>query len=120
MSGAYIGSDMNSSQGNREFTEKILKYGYQSSLLENRSGNISGLGKNDFNTSFGQRKIVCCYKARLPGSFGSGLFSIQLICLDNQSRWFLKEITVYAFVMWDFLSKALNLKTTEPLLWPPY
>ena len=45
VSGAYIGSDMNSSQGNREFTEKILKYGYQESLQENRSGGISGLGK---------------------------------------------------------------------------
>ena len=45
VSGAYIGSDMSSSQGNREFTEKILKYGYQESLQENRSGGISGLGK---------------------------------------------------------------------------
>ena len=45
VSGAYIGSDMSSSQGNREFTEKILKYGYQASLQENRSGGISGLGK---------------------------------------------------------------------------
>lgn len=44
VSGAYIGSDMSSSQGNREFTEQILKYGYQSSLTDSRSGRINGLG----------------------------------------------------------------------------
>lgn len=45
VSGSYIGSDMSTSQGNREFTEKVLKYGYQSSMRDNRSGNISGLGR---------------------------------------------------------------------------
>lgn len=44
VSGSYIGSDMSASQGNREFTEKVLKYGYQSSLPDTRSGRISGLG----------------------------------------------------------------------------
>lgn len=44
VSGSYIGSDMSNSQGNREFTEQILKYGYQSSLQDSRSGRISGLG----------------------------------------------------------------------------
>ena len=29
VSGAYVGSDMSGTQGNREFTEKILKYGNQ-------------------------------------------------------------------------------------------
>ena len=45
VSGSYIGSDMNDSQGNREFTAKILKYGYQTSLRDNRSGRINGLGR---------------------------------------------------------------------------
>lgn len=45
VSGAYVGSDMSSSQGNREFTEKVLKYGYQSSLTDKASGRISGLGR---------------------------------------------------------------------------
>lgn len=44
VSGSYIGSDMSTSQGNREFTEKVLKYGYQSSLTDKRSGSITGLG----------------------------------------------------------------------------
>ncbi|MEG1562420.1 MAG: xanthan lyase [Bacteroides sp.] len=43
VSGSYLGSDMSSSQGNREFTENILKYGYQGSLSD-RSGRINGLG----------------------------------------------------------------------------
>lgn len=29
VSGSYIGSDMSNSQGNREFTETVLKYGYR-------------------------------------------------------------------------------------------
>ena len=45
VSGAYVGSDMSTSQGNREFTEKVLKYGYQESLRDNRSGQIDGLGR---------------------------------------------------------------------------
>lgn len=44
VSGAYVGSDMSGTQGNREFTEKILKYGYQSSLTDKSSNRISGLG----------------------------------------------------------------------------
>lgn len=45
VSGAYIGSDMSSTQGNREFTETVLKYGYQSSLPIRTSGEINGLGR---------------------------------------------------------------------------
>lgn len=45
VSGAYVGSDMSNTQGNREFTEKTLKYGYQSSLTDKRSGQINGLGR---------------------------------------------------------------------------
>lgn len=45
VSGSYVGSDMSTSQGNREFTEKVLKYGYQESLRDNRSGQIDGLGR---------------------------------------------------------------------------
>lgn len=45
VSGSYPGSDMSTSQGNREFTEKVLKYGYQGSLQNNRSGWINGLGR---------------------------------------------------------------------------
>jgi hypothetical protein len=36
---------MSTSQGNREFTEKVLKYGFQSSLQHNQSGQINGLGR---------------------------------------------------------------------------
>lgn len=45
VSGAYVGSDMSNTQGNREFTEKTLKYGYQSSLTDKRSEQINGLGR---------------------------------------------------------------------------
>ncbi|MBP6067108.1 MAG: xanthan lyase [Bacteroides sp.] len=45
VSGSYLGSDMSSSQGNREFTENVLKYGFQSSLTDKRSGQINGLGR---------------------------------------------------------------------------
>ncbi len=45
VSGSYIGSDMSASQGNREFTQNILKYGYQGSLRDKRSGQINGLGR---------------------------------------------------------------------------
>lgn len=45
ISGSYPGSDMNTSQGNREFTQKVLKYGYQSSLRNSLSGQINGLGR---------------------------------------------------------------------------
>lgn len=44
VSGSYIGSDMSTSQGNREFTEKVLKYGYQPISTDNRSPRINGLG----------------------------------------------------------------------------
>ena len=45
VSGAYVGSDMSGTQGNREFTEKILKYGYQSSMTDKGSNRINGLGR---------------------------------------------------------------------------
>ena len=45
VSGAYVGSDMSGTQGNREFTEKILKYGYQGSLTDKSSNQIKGLGR---------------------------------------------------------------------------
>lgn len=46
VSGAYLGSDMSGTQGNREFTEKVLKYGYQGSLTDKTSGQINGLGRS--------------------------------------------------------------------------
>ncbi len=45
VSGSYIGSDMDNSQGNREFTGNILKYSYGSSLRDKNSGQINGLGR---------------------------------------------------------------------------
>ncbi|MEG2855202.1 golvesin C-terminal-like domain-containing protein [Bacteroides sp.] len=45
ISGSYLGSDMSTSQGNREFTEKVLKYGFQRSMDDNRSKVINGLGR---------------------------------------------------------------------------
>lgn len=47
VSGAYIGSDMDSSQGNREFTQNILKYRYSGSTqLTGESIRIHGLERN--------------------------------------------------------------------------
>lgn len=46
VSGAYVGSDMSGTQGNREFTEKVLKYDYQNSLTDKSSGQINGLGRS--------------------------------------------------------------------------
>lgn len=46
VSGSYVGSDMNDSQGNREFTEKVLKYGFQHSLRNTYSGTVNGLGRS--------------------------------------------------------------------------
>lgn len=46
VSGAYVGSDMSTSQGDREFTRNLLKYGYGNSLQA--TGNdirIQGLGR---------------------------------------------------------------------------
>lgn len=46
VSGAYVGSDMSTSQGDREFTRNLLKYGYGNSLQT--TGNdirIQGLGR---------------------------------------------------------------------------
>lgn len=46
VSGAYVGSDMNNSQGNREFARNILKYRYENSLRT--SGDeiyVQGLGR---------------------------------------------------------------------------
>ena len=45
VSGAYVGSDMNGTQGNREFTQRVLKYGYQGSLTDKNSNRINGLGR---------------------------------------------------------------------------
>lgn len=46
ISGAYVGSDMNETQGNREFTANILKYSYAKSLTDKSSGQINGLGRS--------------------------------------------------------------------------
>ena len=35
---------MNGTQGNREFTQRVLKYGYQGSLTDKNSNRINGLG----------------------------------------------------------------------------
>lgn len=46
VSGAYVGSDMNSTQGNREFTQNILKYRYGNSFQTADSHiAIQGLGR---------------------------------------------------------------------------
>lgn len=43
VSGSYIGSDMNRSQSDREFTQNILKYTYGKSMSDTPSGDINGL-----------------------------------------------------------------------------
>lgn len=47
VSGSYIGSDMNDSQGNRSFTSDILKYSFGGNLnIPNAMTSINGLGRN--------------------------------------------------------------------------
>lgn len=46
ISGAYVGSDMNNTQGNREFIQNILKYRYGNSLQTTEDNiSIQGLGR---------------------------------------------------------------------------
>ena len=44
VSGAFVGTDMSHSQGNRDFTENILKYKSMGTLSDRDSGDINGLG----------------------------------------------------------------------------
>ncbi len=43
ISGAYVASDMNTTQGNRQFTEQLLKYKYGGTPVNKQSGAINGL-----------------------------------------------------------------------------
>lgn len=45
VSGAYVGSDMNTTQGNLDFIKNILKYDCRGSLTNRTSERISGLGR---------------------------------------------------------------------------
>ena len=45
VSGAYVGSDMAATQGNRDFTANVLKYAAGGSLTDRTSGRIRGLGR---------------------------------------------------------------------------
>ena len=45
VSGSYVGSDMNSTDMDKSFTEDILKYSFQNSMQSTHSGNILGLGR---------------------------------------------------------------------------
>ncbi len=45
VSGAYVGSDMSVSHGDREFTAQVLKYGYQRSITDKSVQHIQGLGR---------------------------------------------------------------------------
>ena len=45
ISGAYVGSDMSHTQGNRNFTEQILKYQYNGNPSSRTSGTINGIGQ---------------------------------------------------------------------------
>lgn len=45
VSGSYLGSDMNKTVGDREFTQNILKYRYQESIRTVETDKISGLGR---------------------------------------------------------------------------
>lgn len=45
VSGAYVGSDMNKTDSDREFCKNILKYSYQSSLADQTIDRIQGLGR---------------------------------------------------------------------------
>ena len=45
VSGSYVGSDMSHTQGNRTFTEQVLKYQYVGKPSSNTSGAINGIGQ---------------------------------------------------------------------------
>lgn len=45
VSGSYLGSDMNHLQGDREFTQNVLKYAYGQPIEDKTKGSISGLGR---------------------------------------------------------------------------
>ncbi len=46
VSGSYIGSDMNDSESDVNFTQNILKYSFQKSMRHTHSGTIFGLGRS--------------------------------------------------------------------------
>ena len=58
VSGSYLGSDMNGSQGDREFTQNILKYAYGQSITDNRSGNINGLGVHSVSPAYPMSTLI--------------------------------------------------------------
>ena len=68
ISGSYIGSDMNNSQGDREFTQNLLKYAYGQSITDSYSGNISGLGRT-FSIPPPAQRI--CLSRNCPGMYSS-------------------------------------------------
>ena len=45
VSGSYVGSDMSHTEGNRSFTEQVLKYQYGGKPSSTTSGNINGIGQ---------------------------------------------------------------------------
>ena len=58
VSGSYLGSDMNGSQGDREFTQNILKYAYGQSITDNRSGNINGLDVHSASPAYPMSTLI--------------------------------------------------------------
>lgn len=77
VSGAYVGSDMNGTQGNREFTQRVLKYGYQGSLTDKNSNRINGLGRtisiprlpNENNYAIPRSGLHCPGRFRISGIY---------------------------------------------------
>ncbi|MDR0939602.1 MAG: xanthan lyase [Mediterranea sp.] len=45
VSGAYVGSDMDATQADRDFTRQVLKYGFQATLADPSETKASGMGR---------------------------------------------------------------------------
>lgn len=95
ISGSYLGSDMSTSQGNREFTEKVLKYGFQRSMDDNRSKVINGLGRTLTIPRLPNEAKLSRYSSRVHCSRSSRLFGICLCPRQSKCRYCLQRQLPY-------------------------
>ena len=103
---------MSGTQGNREFTEKVLKYGYQNSLTDKTSGQINGLGRS---IAIPRLPNENSYAVTAPDCIVpvAPAFPVFTYARGNQPAGI-------ALSYLAFLSKASNRKQTVPALWQAY
>ena len=84
VSGSYVGSDMNATQGNREFTSNILKFSFETSLSDSSSEAITGLGRTVYIPRLPNEEsyAVCQPDCLLPSP---DAFSVFVYESGNQS-----------------------------------